>query len=485
MRLRPITTAALASIAAVLAVGLAAPGLAGRIAVAEWGQALAEAAGAAACAAAAAHTRGRARLVWSLFAAGLGIWAVTDAALALTTLVGVEVPEVSAFDAGWLAFYVPMLWAVLILYGRMRPERGWQGVLDALLVTLAIAVIAWTTVVGPSAHDAPGGLLGTLVGGLYPALDLTCLAALGWVVLRHRQRSPAWLRWVVLALALQASAGLAYLLSALHGQDVALTAAVAYMAAGWAWVCAGASRCRAPQRSWAAGAHDRPPAWSETVPFALGLFVILLAAALPDPELRVAGAGAGALMAVRAIAALRVNRELIAERDRLLVTDPLTGAYNRRFLQTEAARAFARSLRGEESLSAIAFDLDHFKEVNDRLGHGAGDQVLQAVCAAVSAHLRVGDLLCRMGGDEFLVLCPATRGDDAAGVGERLREAVGAAARRVVPEVPVTASVGVATLPDDARTPEELLRHADSALYAAKDAGRDRVVAFAGRVMVA
>src|SRR5688500_1290839 len=136
MRPRPIATAAAASIAAVLVIGLAAPGLTGRMAVAEWGQALAEAAGAAACAAAAGHTRGRARLVWLLFAAGLGIWALTDAALALATLLGAQVPEISGFDAGWLAFYVPMLWAVLILYGRMRPERGWQGLMDAVLVTL-------------------------------------------------------------------------------------------------------------------------------------------------------------------------------------------------------------------------------------------------------------------------------------------------------------------------------------------------------------
>jgi two-component system cell cycle response regulator len=190
-------------------------------------------------------------------------------------------------------------------------------------------------------------------------------------------------------------------------------------------------------------------------------------------------------MAVRAIAALRVNRGLISERDRLLVTDPLTGAFNRRFLQTEADRAFARASRGEESLSAIAFDLDRFKEVNDRLGHGVGDQLLRDVCREATANLRVGDLLCRMGGDEFLVLCPATRAHDAALVAERLRGAIAVAAGRSVPEVAVTASLGVATIPDDAESPEGLLRRADAALYAAKEAGRDRVVAFAGSALVA
>ena len=183
-------------------------------------------------------------------------------------------------------------------------------------------------------------------------------------------------------------------------------------------------------------------------------------------------------MAVRAIDALSVRRGLLAERDRLLVTDPLTGAYNRRFLAQETDRAFARARRGEEAVSALALDLDGFKAVNDRFGHGAGDELLRAVSASIAGELRLGDLLCRLGGDEFLILCPSTSGDGAVELAQRVRRAVQQASAAVVPEQPVTTSVGVATFPGDAADPDELIRNADAALYAGKRGGRNRVVPF-------
>jgi len=167
------------------------------------------------------------------------------------------------------------------------------------------------------------------------------------------------------------------------------------------------------------------------------------------------------------------------------VTDPLTGAYNRRFLAQEADRAFARARRGEEAVSAIALDLDGFKAVNDRFGHGAGDELLQAVSEAITRDLRLSDLLCRLGGDEFLVLCPATNATGALELAERIRHRVRAAACELVPEQPVTVSAGVATFPGDAADPADLLRHADAALYAGKRGGRNRVVAFSDAALLA
>ena len=480
---RTLVAAAVASIAAVVTIGLVDPGLAERIALAEWGQAVAEAAAAVACAVAAAHTRGRARLVWALFAAGQAIWAVTDGAAGALLVAGVEIPEVSPLEIGWLGFYLPMLAAVLILYRRLRPERGWQGLLDGLIVTVAAAAAAWTTVLAPVAADGSGGLVGTLVALLYPALDLTCLAALGWIILRHGGRTPPWLRWVVAAFAMQSAAGLVYVVSAVHGHDLAIGPAVVFMAAGWTWVAAGLTRTRAAERAWAAGRHDAPPAWSQTVPFVLGAGVVVLGAARPEPELRIAAAVAAVLVGIRAIEAMRVSRGLLAERDRLLVTDPLTGVFNRRYLAHEANRSFARAERGDESLSAIALDLDNFKEVNDRLGHGVGDDVLIAVATTVGDQLRAGDLLCRLGGDEFLVLCPGTGTAEALRVAERIRQRVRDRSARLVPEIPVTASLGVATVPGDAADGAGLLLAADEALYAAKAAGRDVVVAHAARTV--
>lgn len=463
------------SIGVVLAMSLAAPGAAARIAVGEWGQAVAQAFAAAACAAAAAHTRGRARVVWALFAAGQALWALTDGAAAIAVMAGVDPPEVSALDAGWLAFYVPMIAATLMLYRRLRPERGWQGLIDGLIGAVAIAAVAWTTLLEPVAADGEGGLVGTLVALLYPVLDLACLAALGWIILRHGSRSPVWLRWVVAAFALQCLAGLAYVVSALHGHDVELAAAAIFMAAAWTWVAAGLARRHAAVRAWAAGLHNAPPAWSQRLPFLLGAAIVAIGALHPRPELRAAAAIAAALMAIRAIEAIGVSRGLLAERDELLVTDPLTGAYNRRFLAVETGRAVERALRGGEPLSAIALDLDRFKQVNDNLGHGIGDVLLSEVARSVASQLRSSDVLCRLGGDEFLVLCPGTGADGATVVAERIRRHVRECTERLVPEIPVTTSVGVASLPDHAGDADSLMRAADEALYAAKDSGRDAV----------
>ena len=476
---RIIAPIGLSSIVAVLAIGYAFPDLSARIALGEWGQALAEACGAAACGLAARTTYGRARLVWGLFSSGLVIWALTDALYGVALVSGAEPGEVSLFDIGWLAFYVPMLAGAFLLYLRLRPERGWQGVLDGLLLATAVAAAGWVLVLEPAAHEASGGLSGTLVAVLYPALDLTSLVAIGWIVGRHRGRAPMWLRWVLAAFAFQAAAGLVYLASALHGHDLGPIPAATFMLSSGLWVMAGLSRTRAGDRMWVAGSHDAPPAWSESVPFMVGAGVVAIGAATPTPELRIAAVVAALIMAIRAIDALAVRRGLLAERDRLLVIDPLTGAYNRRFLAQESDRAFARARRGEEAVSAVALDLDGFKGVNDRFGHGLGDELLKAVSAGITSELRLGDLLCRLGGDEFLVLCPSTDSAGAVALAERIRLTIERAAAELVPESVVTASLGVATFPGDADDPEHLMRHADTALYAGKDAGRNRVIRFA------
>ena len=479
-----LATAAVASTSAIVAMTLLYPGAAATPAVGEWGQALAEAAGAVACALAARHTRGRARSVWALFALALAIWAITDGAYGVALAAGLDVPEVSAFDIGWLAFYIPMLTAVAMLYLRLRPERGWQGFLDGMTLTLAVGAVTWITLLEPLATDNAGGVRGTLVAASYPALDAIALAALGWILLRSR-RAPGWMRWIVAALAFQAVAGFAYLVSSVYDHDLSLLSTTAFMGAGWCWMAAGVARWQAPERAWAAGLHNRPPRWSEPVPFVLGIGVVTLAAFRPDTELRVAAVLAVTIMAIRAMETLSIGRGLITERDRLLVTDPLTGAYNRRFLAAEMDRAFSRAQRNGESLSAIALDLDHFKEVNDHLGHETGDLLLQSVAGEVAGDLRGGDLLCRLGGDEFLILCPTTDAAGATVIAERLRECIRRAAARVVTDIPVTGSLGIATYPADADTPETMLRNADTALYAAKGLGRDAVARYAPEPRIA
>jgi two-component system, cell cycle response regulator len=166
--------------------------------------------------------------------------------------------------------------------------------------------------------------------------------------------------------------------------------------------------------------------------------------------------------------------ELVAQGARLealLREDALTGLSNRRAILTQLGGMVSAARRHGHPLSIAVCDLDHFKRINDSHGHKTGDAVLVAATHAMGTHLRAEDQLGRLGGEEFLVLLPDTDAGAAHHVAEKLRAEV-AGARSAVP---VTVSIGVATW--DGEAPEDLLQRADEALYAAKDAGRDRVMA--------
>ncbi|GAA5786740.1 hypothetical protein GCM10007860_11470 [Chitiniphilus shinanonensis] len=171
---------------------------------------------------------------------------------------------------------------------------------------------------------------------------------------------------------------------------------------------------------------------------------------------------------------LRKANERLAE---MATTDELTGVANRREWQRHSAEAMMLARRTDEPLSVLMLDLDHFKMINDTYGHLIGDLVLRAVCHACEGALRATDHFGRWGGEEFAVLLPNTAGLEAAQVAEKLRAAAAAAwvdhnERRVQ----VTISVGATTLQPDDTTLDDLIKRADDALYAAKRAGRNRVV---------
>jgi diguanylate cyclase (GGDEF)-like protein len=169
-----------------------------------------------------------------------------------------------------------------------------------------------------------------------------------------------------------------------------------------------------------------------------------------------------------------LQQELVAQGARLealLREDALTGLSNRRAILTQLAGMVSAARRHGHPLSIAILDLDRFKGINDTHGHKTGDAVLIASAHAIGTHLRAEDQLGRLGGEEFLVLLPDTNGAAAQHVAEKLRAEVA----RARTAVPVTVSIGLATW--DGEAPEDLLHRADEALYAAKDAGRDRVMA--------
>ena len=155
-------------------------------------------------------------------------------------------------------------------------------------------------------------------------------------------------------------------------------------------------------------------------------------------------------------------------------TDALTGLPNNRSCQENLKRMVAHAGRSVSPLSAILLDLDRFKQINDRFGHGAGDDVLAAVGGALLGTLRASDFAGRYGGEEFLILLPDTDEMGATSAAEKVRAAI---ERIEVPQVEreITASLGLATYPVHALEGDTLLRMADRALYAAKHSGRNRV----------
>ena len=156
--------------------------------------------------------------------------------------------------------------------------------------------------------------------------------------------------------------------------------------------------------------------------------------------------------------------------------DPLTGLFNRRYLDSTLSREWARCQRDGVPMSLLVIDVDHFKSVNDRHGHAVGDGVLRALAASLLAVLRSSDVACRFGGEEFVILMPGADERVAMGRAETLRQTVESRPVRIADAtVAITVSIGVASAsPGDAR-PEDLFPQADAAVYAAKRTGRNRV----------
>jgi diguanylate cyclase (GGDEF)-like protein len=181
------------------------------------------------------------------------------------------------------------------------------------------------------------------------------------------------------------------------------------------------------------------------------------------------------LVALLASLALRQWRKSRRLRD-LTLLDPLTGIANRPGIEREAARALEESIRNGTPLSLLMLDLDHFKAINDRYGHASGDKVLRATTSAWQAQLRGRDPLGRVGGEEFVVVCPDTTLEQALVVANRLRDAANALRfPDIDPALRVSVSIGAAQARKADETCDALLDRADAALYRAKQQGRDRV----------
>jgi diguanylate cyclase (GGDEF)-like protein len=186
------------------------------------------------------------------------------------------------------------------------------------------------------------------------------------------------------------------------------------------------------------------------------------------------------VMASTAANAFR-NAQLFEEVELRSRTDFLTGLPNHRYFQATLAVELGRTQRYNRSLSLLIIDLDFLKEVNDRYGHPTGDMVIRRIAEDIRSGCREIDFAARYGGEEFTVILPETILNDAVQVAERIRERIASAQFPGIGNI--TASIGVSNYPVNALNKEDLIRAADQALYAAKNAGRDRVAFFDYQMM--
>ena len=201
----------------------------------------------------------------------------------------------------------------------------------------------------------------------------------------------------------------------------------------------------------------------------------------PEPSASAPSLGPSVVLTLRTLlepAAIALDNALALQKaEALSVTDDLTRLYNSRFLNLVLRREAKRASRSGRPLSVLFIDMDGFKSVNDRHGHLAGSKALVEAAAIIRGSARETDVVARFGGDEFSVILPDTGREGAVSVAERIRDRIRAFEFLAQDGLAVrlTASIGIATLPDVAGSAEELLRAADTAMYRVKDAGKDGI----------
>lgn len=429
------------------------------------------------------------RRAWRLLAAAVTVWWIGDVIWVVYEVVLGEPPFPSPADAAYLLFY-PLMMGGLLSFPhapQSRIERT-KFVMDAGTVLLGGWMVVWYFVLGPTAVAKDTPLLQTILSAAYPLGDLVLIFGIAAVLLRlpgEDKRVP---------FALLAGGVVAFLVADLAFGHLSLQDA--YSSGDWPdgfWMVAALLFGAGAQVQYSWASREGPPEHSpiqeiqsvSPLPYAaVGLgYILLVVAGRGEPAYPLGGLlfGAIAVTAIvlaRQLTLMNENIKLLGDLRALARTDPLTGVHTRRHFFELAGREFSRTERYDRPLSAIMIDVDHFKRVNDRFGHAAGDEVLRVVAARMLDDLRDIDLIGRYGGDEFIALLPESTAEAAAATAERLLARVAAASARTAAQpVSVTISAGVAGAGDcpDLAT---LVRRADEALYRAKAAGRNCVRRF-------
>lgn len=480
------TVAAVIAVVVVLLTGLGGPAVVQAVAD------LSEVAFAATAAASAGWTArragGRLRLSWSALAIGCGAWAVGQAIWSWYELVlGRATPFPSLADIGFLIF--PLGASVALWFFPAPGSHGarWRSLLDSVTVTAALGLVSWATVLGAVARAGADSSLAFAVALSYPALDLIVLALLFTVLSRATDsRGTLTLLAVGVAAIAVADSSFAYLTAT--GDYATGVAADLGWVVGFGVLTVTALLSATPSREAKQPRVLESPSTFPYVPVLMATAVLSVEMYLGhevDVVEATLAAVVVALVLVRQYSMVRENSRLVTrlyEREQELryqaFHDGLTGLANRALFQDRVAHALDLHQRDRRSLAVLFCDLDDFKLVNDTLGHAAGDELLVRVAERLRGALRAGDTLARLGGDEFAVLFED--GGDPWTVARQIIDVTHSSYAVGGRQVAVQASVGLALVDGDAVTPtaDELLAHADTAMYAAKRTGKGCFRAF-------
>ena len=425
---------------------------------------------------------GRARVSWAFLGAGSLAWAVGETLWSYYELLGGrDTPFPSWADAGFLLF--PLLALVGLL---TRPSAAFAGqgrarvALDALLVSTALVTISWVTALGAVYRAGADGWFAAMVSLAYPGTDIVLLSVAVIVMAFSRIGNRAGLAGIVAGIIFLTvgDSGFAYLTS--NGTYGEVNLVDAGWVAGFLVLALAALYDDATDEDPHVRTQRTVPKFALLLPYLpVTVAVVIVLNVLARGHLDTVGAittsGMVAALIGRQMLVLLDNRVLMSRIAHQAFHDVLTGLANRALFNDRLQHALDLHRRDLRPVALLLIDLDDFKAVNDSLGHPVGDDVLVRVSERLSAVVRTGDTVARLGGDEFAILMED--GGEPLDLAARVLSGLERAVVLNDRVLPVGASIGVAALrPEDAPiTAVEMLKRADLAMYAAKDAGKSGV----------
>jgi diguanylate cyclase (GGDEF)-like protein len=418
------------------------------------------------------------RRAWWALAAGQILIAVAEGLTYASEYLadGFEEPEPS--DVLYLSAYPLLALALLTFVRRRTPEWDAPSALDAAIVAVSAGLACWVFLIEPLAMDPESSGVGRVVQSLYPMLDVMLVVIAVRMILGTGVRTVSF-GLLIGSIALLLAADTVYAALSVQGLDDFVSPLDALWMGSYALMGAAAlhpSMRRMDERSGVATPDASLGRLALLAVFVLVAPVVQVVQYYRDDQVRVPlVASACAVMFLLVMARMA---GMVAAQRRAAITDGLTGLHTRRYFEQCLTTEVQRAQRTGLPLGLLIVDVDHFKAVNDTYGHPGGDRVLIEVARRLTTSSRAGTVVARYGGEEFALLLPHTDPDGLAVAAENLRRAIGTIPIAVRGEtlVRVTVSVGASCLPEHAETPETLVLAADHALYAAKEAGRNRSV---------